>query len=66
MREYFDHIDELTVSNGIILHKDRIVIPKTLRLRTMERIHEGHAGINGSINRAKQSVFWLNMTADIK
>ena len=32
----------------------------------MERIHCGHTGIAGSLQRARMSVFWPGLTADIK
>ena len=32
----------------------------------IERTHEGHAGINGTIRRAKDSMFWPGMANDIK
>ena len=32
----------------------------------MEQVHYGHNGINGSLSRARDIVYWPNMTADIK
>lgn len=38
--------DELsTTSNGIVLRGNRIIIPSTLRLKTIQLAHEGHQGI---------------------
>ena len=36
----------------------RIVIPKCLQHETLERIHEGHQGINKCRARANRSVWW--------
>ena len=63
---YFDIRDELTVQNGLIFKGNRIVIPKTLRKFMMENIHASHIGVEGCLRRARESLFWPAMNAEIK
>ena len=45
---------------------ERIVIPRTLRAQTLERIHEGHMGTEKCKRRARKNVYWPGMNSDIE
>ena len=45
---------------------DRVVIPQDARAEASRRIHSSHIGVNGCIRRARESVLYPGMTADIK
>ena len=47
-RMYWDVRDELSELNGIILRGERILIPISMRKEMLERIHQGHMGIEKS------------------
>ena len=51
-RMYWDVRDELSELNGIILRGERILIPTSMRKEMLERIHQGHMGIEKSKGRA--------------
>ena len=51
-RMYWDVRDELSELNGIILRGERILIPISMRKEMLERIHQGHMGIEKSKGRA--------------
>ena len=55
---YFPFRAELSVEDGILLFTSRIVIPQSLRPEILEKIHEGHQGMNKCKERARQSVWW--------
>ena len=57
---------ELSVSDGLLLKGDQVVIPSDLRKEILERIHAGHLGLNKSRERAKGAVWWPQITRDIK
>lgn len=58
--------DELTFYDGFVLRGERIVIPKNLRAATIEIVHYGHIGIESSLRRAREAVYWPNMNDQIK
>ncbi|UYV62382.1 K02A2.6-like, partial [Cordylochernes scorpioides] len=64
-REYWNFREELTVQDGIILKNDRIVIPNKLRAEMIMKTHQGHIGINSSMRRARDNIFWPGMNAQI-
>ena len=51
-RMYWDVRDELSELNGIILRGERILISTSMRKEMLERIHQGHMGIEKSKGRA--------------
>jgi len=66
MRSYFHFRDELAILNGVILKGTRIVVPKSLRAEMLERIHEGHLGIEKCRRRARTAVYWPGINEDIE
>ena len=55
---------ELSISNGLVLRGDKIVIPAELRADVLAAAHEGHPGIVGLLRQLRLSVWWPGMTAD--
>ena len=66
IREYSTFCDELTSCDGLIFKGQRVVIPRAARPYILERIHASHLGINGTIRRAREIIFYPGMAADIK
>ena len=62
---YYNIRAELSVINGLLLRKNRIVIPQTLRKEMLKRLHEGHLGMEKCKRRARTSVYWPGINADI-
>ena len=54
------------VHDGLILRGDRLVIPKALRKSPMEDLYASHQGIESVLRRARESMYWPNMNAEIK
>ena len=61
IKQYFSFRNELSVHNKLILKSDQIVVPKQLRPKMLQLIHQGHLGTNSCINRARSSLFWIGM-----
>ena len=65
LHEFFPYRHHLTVQDGVVLYKGRIVIPKSLRPDVLQLLHCAHQGVSTMISRAQVSVFWPGITADI-
>ncbi|MGH0142006.1 UNVERIFIED_CONTAM: hypothetical protein FKN15_074960 [Acipenser sinensis] len=66
IKEYWTYRDELTTQDGIIYKGNRVVIPKAVRSNILTLIHESHCGIEASLRKARDVVFWPNMTHEVK
>ena len=65
VKPYWRVKGELNVHNNLLLYGRRIVIPKILRGDTLQRIHQGHQGIQSCKLRTKTSVWWPGITRQI-
>ncbi|XP_043230688.1 uncharacterized protein K02A2.6-like [Amphibalanus amphitrite] len=65
VKRYWPVRDRLTVDDGIVLCGCRVVIPPSLRKRTLATLHAGHLGRERTISRARQIVYWPGMNADV-
>ena len=63
---YFSYRDELTIQDGVIFRGERIVVPTSLRHSMKEKVHAGHMGINSSLRRARNLIYWPQMSTDIR
>lgn len=66
VQKYWYFRDELEVYERLIFRSHKILIPTCLRRKMFNIIHTGHTGVQGYIQRAKQMLFWVGMTRDIK
>ena len=46
LKEYWNYRDELSILDGLVLKGTRIVIPKHCQNELLEKLHEGHFGID--------------------
>ena len=63
---YFQFRDELVEQEGLILRGDRVVIPNTLRKETIQDLHAAHQGIESTLRKARESIYWPNMNNEVK
>ena len=52
--------------DGLILKGTRIIIPNDCRDDVLEKLHEGHFGIDRTKLRARDSVYWPQINQDIE
>nr|XP_050031015.1 uncharacterized protein K02A2.6-like [Dermacentor andersoni] len=57
---------ELSVVNGILVRGAKVIIPKKLRKEMLDRVHEGHLGVNKAKARARALMYWPAMQKDIE
>ena len=58
--------DELTVSKGLLLRGHRLVIPQSLQVDMLNRLHAGHQGISKCRQRALMAVWWPGISKNIE
>ena len=66
LRPYRGQCDSLTVEDGLILHREAIIIPQGERKKVLEQIHQGHLGTSKYQHRARQCVYWPGINKDIE
>ena len=65
-RTYCQYREKIAENDGVILYKDRIVIPPTLRASVLQALHSAHQGVSIMVSRAEGSFFWPGMTSAIE
>ena len=65
IKDYERFREDLTVLDGVVLFKGRIVIPKVLRADVLGSLHRAHQGSTGMGLRASGSVWWPGLTKDL-
>jgi hypothetical protein len=65
VQEFWEVRHHLSISDGVLLYKDRIVIPGPLRHLVVHNLHSAHQGVSGMLSRASASLYWPRMTNDI-
>ena len=65
LRPYFQYREHLTSFDGVILYRDRVIIPPSLRPTVLDALHSAHQGISHMCSRAESSFFWPGMTPAI-
>ena len=65
LQEFFQFRDDLFTFDGVILYKERVVIPPSLRSEVLSALHSAHQGVTSMNLRAEASVFWPGITPDI-
>lgn len=66
LKPYWPERNELTIQQGLLMKGNRLVIPVSMRLHVLQRIHEPHQGINKCRERANISVWWPGLSRQLK
>ena len=68
LKPYWEAQHKITFnqSQGILLYEQRIIVPAALQQVTLERVHDGHQGIQRCRLRVKNSVWWPGVSSQIK
>ena len=65
IQPYFKFRHELSCFDGVVLYKDRVLIPPSLRDTVLQAPHSAHQGVSQMCSRADSSFFWPGMTPAI-
>ena len=66
LREYHQFREHLSSIDSVVLYKDRVVIPPSLRPSIIDALHAAHHCITSMTARAETSVFWPGITSAIQ
>lgn len=66
IREYFPFRDDLHTADGVIMYKNRVLVPPSLRQEVLDALHSAHQGVTAMTARAESSVFWPGITSAIR
>ncbi len=66
VRAYMKVKNELSEADSLLTRGSRIIIPQSLRADIFKRIHDGHQGLTKCRDRAKSSVWWPGLSAEMK
>lgn len=66
VRPYWKVRNELSVVDDFILKDNQFVIPKSVRGEVTNRLHYNHLGIQKTLARAKELVYWPGMNNGIQ
>ncbi|UYV72016.1 K02A2.6-like, partial [Cordylochernes scorpioides] len=62
---YWHVKDELGVQNGLLMRSCRLVIPASMKLEILDKLHAGHFGITKTRLRACETVWWPGISEEI-
>ena len=64
--EYERYIEAFYASEGVVMYRDRVVVPPSLRMSIVENLHAAHQGVSTMERRAQAIVFWPGMSKEIQ
>ena len=62
---YWYSRDELTILDGLVMKGSRVVIPASMRPRTLTHLHDAHQGLTSTLQSARRTVYWPKLQDDI-
>ena len=66
IKHYWHTRQDMTTVDNILLYQSRIVVPDQLRETTMQKIHQGHQGIERCRLRLTAAVWWPGSSKDME
>ncbi|UYV84981.1 K02A2.6-like [Cordylochernes scorpioides] len=63
---YWHFKDELGVQNGLLMRSCRLVIPASMKLEILDKLHAGHFGITKTRLRVRETVWWPGISEEIE
>ena len=59
---YYSLRDELSIYDGLVFKGECLVVLQGLRAEIKKDIQVSHAGVNGCLRRARESMYWPGIT----
>ncbi|KAK3716251.1 hypothetical protein RRG08_062766 [Elysia crispata] len=65
-RPYFDFRNTMSIENGLIVRGEKVIVPKAMRGEIKRRLHAAHLSTDSMLRRARRTIFWPGIVAEIK
>ena len=65
IRPYYHSRSDLSITEGVLSFRGRLVIPPPLRKACLKALHSAHHGTSAMTARAGQAIFWPGINVDI-
>ena len=65
VQPYYSVSAEISIANGLLLRGNRIIIPASMRLSMLDKVHTGHQGVTKCRERARQSIWWPGLSRQL-
>lgn len=66
LKRYWHEKDRLTIVENLLLYGERMVVPEKLQQSTLDKIHNGHQGLQKCYQRTSTSVWWPGISKDLE
>jgi hypothetical protein len=66
VKKYANFKEETSIDGDLLLKANKVIVPAAKIPNILADIHKGHLGIVKSLSRARQSLFWLGQSRNIK
>ena len=66
VRPYVKCHDELSIQDDVLFKGSRIIVPALLRKELIQRVHDGHLGVESCLRRAREVMYWPLLNSEIK
>ena len=63
---FWEFRNSLYLCDGVVLYKDRVVVPQSLQFHILDVLHSAHQGVSAMTARAQASIFWPGITRMIQ
>ncbi|XP_062594195.1 uncharacterized protein K02A2.6-like [Saccostrea cucullata] len=63
---YWTFRDEISHMDGLLFKGSKLIIPKSMQQKMLDLVHESHLGIVKCKSRARESMYWPGMAAQIE
>ena len=65
LQQFQKLLPEMYELDGLLLHNHKLVVPKSMRSRMLDLVHEGHLGVEKCRALARQCLYWPGLSRDI-
>lgn len=66
VRDFWNFRDELSVMDQLVMKGKRIVIPRSMQYEMLQKLHTGHPGVERTLRRARDSMFWPGTSQQVR